>query len=101
MCHEANPAAHVHLWLHLRRLPRGRPRCAGSLAIAPRGIERQRLARLERAGSAGWQVVGGVLSKHGEVDDLVTRANYTNFELELEWKIGKAGNSGIFYRATH
>jgi 3-keto-disaccharide hydrolase len=50
---------------------------------------------------AGWHVSGGVLSKNGEVDDLVTRASYTNFELELEWKIGKAGNSGIFYRGTH
>ncbi len=50
---------------------------------------------------AGWHVSGGVLSKNGEVDDLVTRANYANFELELEWKIGKAGNSGIFYRGTH
>ena len=25
---------------------------------------------------------------------------YGSFELELEWKIGKGGNSGIFYRAT-
>ena len=25
---------------------------------------------------------------------------YGNFELELEWKIGKGGNSGIFYRGT-
>lgn len=50
---------------------------------------------------AGWHVSGGVLSKNGEVDDLITRASYTNFELELEWKIGKAGNSGIFYRGTH
>jgi hypothetical protein len=49
---------------------------------------------------AGWRVVGGVLSKDGEVDDLVTTRSYGNFELELEWKIGKAGNSGIFYRGT-
>ena len=50
---------------------------------------------------AGWHVSNGILSKEGEVDDLVSRANYKNFELELEWKIGKAGNSGIFYRGTH
>jgi hypothetical protein len=30
----------------------------------------------------------------------VTTGEYGNFELELEWKIGKAGNSGIFYRGT-
>ena len=49
---------------------------------------------------AGWQVDGGVLHKDGPVDDLVTTTEYGNFELELEWKIGKAGNSGIFYRGT-
>jgi hypothetical protein len=49
---------------------------------------------------AGWHVAGGVLSKDGDVDDLVTTRNYGNFELELEWKIGKAGNSGVFYRGT-
>ena len=48
----------------------------------------------------GWQVSGGVLSKHGSVDDLVTMSAYANFELELEWKVGKGGNSGVFYRGT-
>lgn len=49
---------------------------------------------------AGWHVAHGVLSKNGPVDDLVTTRNYGDFELELEWKIGKEGNSGIFYRGT-
>jgi len=49
---------------------------------------------------AGWHVAGGVLSKDGAVDDLVTNESFGKFELELEWKIGKAGNSGIFYRGT-
>jgi hypothetical protein len=48
----------------------------------------------------GWHVAGGVLSKDGVVDDLVTRESFGDFELELEWKIGKAGNSGVFYRGT-
>lgn len=48
----------------------------------------------------GWHVVDGTLAKEGNVDDLVTRRQFGNFELELEWKIGKAGNSGVFYRAT-
>jgi hypothetical protein len=48
----------------------------------------------------GWHVVDGTLTKEGNVDDLVTRLQYGNFELELEWKIGKEGNSGVFYRAT-
>lgn len=49
---------------------------------------------------AGWHVDGGVLHKDGPVDDLVSNGKYANFELELEWRIGKAGNSGIFYRGT-
>ncbi len=49
---------------------------------------------------AGWHVADGVLSKSGSVDDLVTLQEFGNFELELEWKIGKGGNSGIFYRGT-
>jgi Domain of Unknown Function (DUF1080) len=49
---------------------------------------------------AGWHIVAGVLSKDGDVDDLVTKESFGDFELELEWKIGKAGNSGIFYRGT-
>lgn len=48
----------------------------------------------------GWRVEGGVLSKEGEAEDLVTTQNFGNFELVLEWKLGKGGNSGIFYRGT-
>jgi hypothetical protein len=49
---------------------------------------------------AGWKVEHGVLSKDGPVDDLVTREEYANFEFEVDWKIGEAGNSGILYRGT-
>jgi len=48
----------------------------------------------------GWTIKNGVLSKDVPVDDLVTIEPHGNFELELEWKIGKAGNSGVFYRGT-
>ena len=51
----------------------------------------------------GWQTVNetGEFAKSGPVGDLVSKDQFANFELELEWKIGKGGNSGIFYRATH
>jgi hypothetical protein len=48
----------------------------------------------------GWHIAAGAITKEGEVDDLVTREQFGNFELELEWRIGKGGNSGIFYRGT-
>jgi hypothetical protein len=48
----------------------------------------------------GWHVVDGTLAKEKQVGDLVSRDEFANFELQLEWKIGKGGNSGIFYRGT-
>ncbi|MEM1357906.1 MAG: DUF1080 domain-containing protein [Bacteroidota bacterium] len=37
----------------------------------------------------GWQTNNG--------GDIITDEAYSNYELELEWKIGKCGNSGIIY----
>lgn len=49
---------------------------------------------------AAWTFTDGVLSKTRPVKDIVSKDEFGNFELELEWKIGEAGNSGIFYRGT-
>lgn len=48
----------------------------------------------------GWSEAGGVISKSGSVEDLVSRDQYGDFELSLDWKLSPGGNSGIFYRAT-
>jgi hypothetical protein len=49
---------------------------------------------------AGWSVVDGTLAKSRPVADIVSKDEFGDFELEIEWKIGEAGNSGIFYRGT-
>jgi hypothetical protein len=49
---------------------------------------------------AGWRVADGALVKDAQVADIMTKDQFGDFELELEWKIGEAGNSGIFYRGT-
>jgi hypothetical protein len=49
---------------------------------------------------AGWKISGDEISKDGEVEDLVSRDSFGDFELEFEWKIGEGGNSGLFYRGT-
>ncbi|HEV7500619.1 MAG TPA: DUF1080 domain-containing protein [Vicinamibacteria bacterium] len=49
---------------------------------------------------AGWKVEGGVLTKEGKSEDLVTKDQFGDFDLEFEWKIAKGGNAGVFYRAT-
>ena len=48
----------------------------------------------------GWTVVDGTLTKTTPVKDIVSKDEFGDFELEIEWKIGEAGNSGIFYRGT-
>jgi hypothetical protein len=49
---------------------------------------------------AGWRMAGGTLAKDTPVADIVSKDEFGDFELELDWKIGEAGNSGIFYRGT-
>src|SRR5438552_11576001 len=48
----------------------------------------------------GWKIANGTLAKDTPVADIVSRDEFGDFELELDWKIGDAGNSGIFYRGT-
>lgn len=47
-----------------------------------------------------WTVEDGCLKSLGTGGDIIYGAReFENFELELEWKISKGGNSGIFYHA--
>jgi hypothetical protein len=49
----------------------------------------------------GWTLLeGDILTKDGEAGDLISRDEFADFELELDWKIAPRGNAGIFYRAT-
>jgi hypothetical protein len=58
----------------------------------------------ETAPGAGWIVEDGAIVLDADADtadsiggDLITIAQFENFELALEWKISEGGNSGIFY----
>ncbi|MDR1584927.1 MAG: DUF1080 domain-containing protein [Prevotellaceae bacterium] len=42
---------------------------------------------------------GGGEAQDGEGGDLIFAHKFKNFELELEWKVSKGSNSGIFYLA--
>ncbi len=52
----------------------------------------------------GWRMTNGVLEADGAgwdaKKDLVTKEDYENFELELEWRIDSANSSGIFYHVN-
>lgn len=51
---------------------------------------------------AGWRfdAASGTLTRERGPGDIITRRQFGDFELELEWKVGPRGNSGVFYRAT-
>lgn len=49
---------------------------------------------------AGWQIEDGTLVRVGDTRDIITRDQFSDFELELEWKVDSAGNSGVMYRVT-
>ncbi|MCW3117687.1 MAG: hypothetical protein JWM28_1769, partial [Chitinophagaceae bacterium] len=46
-----------------------------------------------------WKVEDGALVTQTGVPniDLVTKEAYKNFELDFDWKVSKAGNSGVFF----
>ena len=57
--------------------------------------------------SKSWEVSNGTLHSKGSADnygsvnaDLMTREQYDNFELSIDWKISPKGNSGILYLVT-
>jgi hypothetical protein len=59
---------------------------------------------------AGWHVaqqltdkigvMDVVLTKTGSAEDIITRDQFGDFELALDWKLSPGGNSGVFYRGT-
>ncbi len=68
----------------------------GSSTDALRGFKRPDFP------DGSWVIENGALKAVGGADrvDLVTREKYSDFELELEWKVSPAGNSGFFYRVS-
>ena len=70
----------------------------GTTVSAWRGFKRQDVP-------AAWHVEDGALAftptrGEGNGGDLITREQYGDFELTLDWKISPGGNSGIMYRVT-
>ena len=49
---------------------------------------------------AGWQVQDGAIARVGGGGDIITKDQFDDFELKLQWKIGEGGNSGIFTRVA-
>lgn len=55
----------------------------------------------EEAIGKGWKVEGDAI--HFDASgggDLVTKAEFTNFQLDFEWKVDRGANSGVMYRVS-
>ena len=48
----------------------------------------------------GWQSIDGALTRVSRATDIVSVDEFGDFELALEWKLPKNGNTGVFYRVT-
>lgn len=50
---------------------------------------------------AGWQIEDGAITLVEKgAGDLITKEQYDDFELSIDWKISEGGNSGIFYHVS-
>src|SRR5262249_45464108 len=47
-----------------------------------------------------WKADNGILVYDGKADNLQTAKDYGDFELLVDWKIGKKGDSGIYLRGN-
>jgi len=46
----------------------------------------------------GWNIENGVLIHSGHSGNILTRKNYSDFELMFQWKLAPGANSGVKYR---
>jgi len=49
---------------------------------------------------AGWQVIDGAIVRTEAAGDLLTKEMYDSFEIQLEYRISKAGNSGLMFHVS-
>ncbi len=50
--------------------------------------------------AGGWEVTDGVIHRVSRAGHMITKEEFTDFDLRFEWKIARGGNSGIKYRVN-
>ena len=50
--------------------------------------------------SDGWKIQDGAITRVGRAGDIMTNEKFKYFELQLEYKISKGGNSGLMFHVT-
>lgn len=49
---------------------------------------------------AGWKTEDGTLVRRDKGGDIITKDQFENFELSIDWKISEGGNSGIMFKVV-
>ena len=107
----------ITFWFNIEKKPDGTVKASGGLSTteAPKAtpLEETPAQQPDRDGWTSlfngtdvsrWSTLGpfsvdnGHLVSTGLRGNAITRNEYSDFELEAEWRIGKGGNSGIYYR---
>ena len=60
----------------------------------------EKQAKADEDMRASWKVVDGALCFDGKGHSLCTARDYSDFEMLVDWKIGKGGDSGIYLRGS-
>ena len=58
------------------------------------------VAKATAKAKLAWTVQDGILHYNSKANNLQTAKDYGNFELYVDWKIGKKGDSGIYLRGN-
>ena len=81
----------------LNKLTPAEKRAGWKLLFDGKNLDHWRNYRSQTIGS-GWKVVDGALTRAAQgAGDIITVEQYDSFELSLEFKISKGGNSGLMY----
>jgi hypothetical protein len=56
------------------------------------------LSNFNQVGTANWQIVDGAATANMGTGFLVSKENYTDFEIKVEFFAGPGGNSGVYMR---
>ena len=81
----------------VNRLTTGEKTSGWRLLFDGQSLDQWRSYRRDHV-SDGWGVENGCLTRLGRGGDLISREQFGDFELKLDWRISDSGNSGIFIR---
>ena len=89
----------VHAQVPLNQLTEGEKRGGWKLAFDGKSFDGWRNFRQGKV-SNGWAIKDGAITRVGRAGDIITKKKYKYFELSVEYKISKGGNSGIMFHVS-